>query len=231
MVSSFLKIADIVELDYHILPILFRFDINLGFGEQTIEQICRQKGINTNFVVEVLNVFLSSQYIPNKNLKNIDIDDIITYLKNSHNYFINVQLNKISDTIAQICNLSENVENKIILLIQKFYKSYEHELLEHIHFEEHIVFPYIEKLQNGMIDKDLKFDIGKYTENHTNIEDKLNDLKQFFLKYLTFPISQQKHYEIVSDIFDFEKDIAKHEIFEEKVLIPKVLELEKSLEN
>lgn len=229
MISSFFKIADVVELDYHILPILFRFDINLGFGEQTIDQICKQKNLDVNFVVEVLNIFLNSDYIPTETLKNIDIKNIILYLKNSHQYFISIQLNKLSEAIIDVFNKSNGIENKTFQLVQKFYKSFEQELVEHIQFEEYTVFPYIQKLQNGDVEKNLKFNINKYSENHTNIEDKLNDLKQFFLKYLTLPISQQAHYEIVSDIFDFEKDLTKHEMFEEKVLIPKVIELEKGI--
>ena len=35
-----MKMADVIHLDYTLLPVITRFGINLGFGDRTVEKVC-----------------------------------------------------------------------------------------------------------------------------------------------------------------------------------------------
>lgn len=227
MINSNLKLADLIHLDYHILPIINRFGITLGVGDFTIKQSCQMLGLNADFFVEVVNVYLNDDYLPQENLKKVSLNDIIKYLNSSHNYFLSVKLKHLDEKISDLIEKTNKSEQKIAQLILNFYQEYKNELIEHINFEEEKVFPYIKSLIDNKTHEDINFKINNYIEKHTNIEDKIFDLKNLFIKYLKLPVEQMVYIEIISDLFDFEKDLNKHQIFEEKVLIPKVIELEK----
>ncbi len=226
-----MKMADLIHRNYHILPIINRFGINLGFGEKSIEQICVEKNINTDFFIEIVNVFLNDDYFPQKNLQKFDVQIILDFLKESHAYFIDVKLEQIEKKINKLLKIySADVFPKINL-IRNFYVEYKKEFSEHIKYEDEFIFPYVQKVidahaQNTKLEK-TDFSIKDFLANHTDVEEKLFDLKNIIIKYLELPANQCISNEILSDLFDFEKDLQNHQIFEEKVLVPAVLKLEK----
>ncbi len=234
MIHKRIKMADLIHLNYHILPIINRFGIFLGFGDKTIEQVCRERQINVDFFLEIVNVFLFDDYFPAENLKHFDIHDIVEYLKKSHKYFLDIKLlgieKKINDLIDFCC--SENSQK--IELIRNFYLQYKNELIEHIKYEDEVIYPYVlwlAKNENNKnhYDKRPDFKISMYLENHSDIEVKIFDLKNLIIKYLELPKQTELTNEILFDLFDFEKDIIDHQRIEEKVLVPKALEIENKI--
>jgi uridine kinase len=75
-----------------------------------------------------------------------------------------------------------------------------------------------------------KYNIGQFEHNHSNINEKLNDLKNIITKYLDERYSQPLCYELLKDIYSIEKDLRKHSLIENRLLIPLVEKLEKSHE-
>ncbi len=229
-----MKMADLIHLNYHILPIINRFGIYLGFGDKTIEQVCSQQRINTDFFLEVVNVFNDENYFPSSSFINFDLKDILSYLKKSHEYFISVKLKNIEDKIDNFIK-TYSVDNlEKIELIRNFYLEYKSELIEHIKYEDEVIYPYVLWLANNK-DKAIKesespdFHISEYIDNHSNIEEKIFDLKNLIIKYLKLPSPNELSNEILFELFDFEKDIFDHQRLEEKVLIPKAMKIEEKI--
>jgi regulator of cell morphogenesis and NO signaling len=44
-----MKMAEVIHLNYHLLPIISRFGIDLGFGERTIEQLSHDYNLDLAF--------------------------------------------------------------------------------------------------------------------------------------------------------------------------------------
>lgn len=219
MIDKNTILTELLISDYHLLPIIQRFGINYGFGDKTIGQICEQNNINVDFFLAIVKIYSNDDYDPTEILDKINILDIVEYLKLSHNYFLKVQLPVLSIKIKQI----QNSDNKILNLINNFLEQYIKELEEHIKFEEEKIFPYIDTLLKNQTPI---VDVEKYTNCHLNIEEKLRDLKYIFIKYFNIPIDNYTYFSLVSDISDFEKDLRKHQLFEEKMLIPKIKQLQ-----
>ena len=66
--------------------------------------------------------------------------------------------------------------------------------------------------------------------NHSNINEKLNDLKNIITKYLNEEYSSPLSFELLADIYIVEKDLCKHSLIENRLLIPLVEKMEKSNE-
>ena len=51
-----MKIADLVDFNFNLLGVLTRLGIGFGFGDETVEEVCRRTGINANTFLLICNV-------------------------------------------------------------------------------------------------------------------------------------------------------------------------------
>ena len=222
-----MKVADLIAADNSLLSILHRLDIRLGFGEATIQEICTRYNISTALFLEICNIYSFRHYTPHvEALEQKDIKNITTYLRASHKYYTEVCFPTIHESIHRLVKELDEVSRR---LIDKFYDDYDNEVTGHFKYEEDTVFPYIETLLQGESDKNgEKYNISKFEENHSNISEKLNDLKNIIIKYLPEEHSSALRFEILNNIFTVENDLRKHSQIENKLLIPLVEIMERN---
>jgi len=232
--------ADLILMNYQLLPVINRFEIQLGFGEKTIEQICKSKNIDTDFFVEIVNAFHDENYLPEKHFQNRSLSLIINYLKKSHNYFINVKLQNIELMINEFVKKCCSEEVSKIELIKSFFEEYKKELIIHIDHEDSVVYPYailLEKVFLYQKKEDLeefkkyKYNINKYASEHSDVEEKIFDLKNIIIKYIPKTKETNLCNHILFDLFELEKDLINHQRIEEKVLIPNAIKMENKVIN
>lgn len=224
-----MKVADLIAADSTLLSILRRLNIRLGFGEATIQEICTRYDISTELFLEICNIYSFRNYKPQiETLEKKDIRNITAYLRASHKYYCEVCFPAIHESIHKLVKELDEINRR---LIDKFYDDYDNEVNNHFRYEEEIVFPYIEAIQEGK--KELynnQYSISKFEENHSNISEKLNDLKNIIIKYLPEEHSSALRFEILNYIYIVEADLRKHSSIENKLLIPLVEIMEKGNE-
>lgn len=223
--SRKMKMADIIAADNELLSILQRLGIKLGFGESTVEDVCRQYTLSPDLFLIICNIYSFRDYEPQTEaLSKNDILHITDYLKSSHKYYREVCFPCIHNKIHRLVCELDDVNRR---LIDKFYDDYDYEVSGHFGYEENIVFPYITALLSQNEGRADAFCISKFEENHSNIGEKLNDLKNIIIKYLPEEYSSPLRFEILRDIYDVESDLRKHSLIENKLLVPLVEELER----
>ena len=169
MYSARMKIADIIT-DSKILSVLERLNINLGFGEATIEEICNKYHLSTNLFLMICNIYSFDDFTPNiDGLTQNDIPKIVGYLQKSHDYWLNSCFPQLHKNIHTMLDSCDEVNKKVL---NKFYDDYDVEVKKHLDYEENTVFPYILSLgkEKGT------FRIKDFEENHSDLDEKLGDL-------------------------------------------------------
>lgn len=221
-----MKLADIIAADNRLLSILQRLGIRLGFGEATVSEICTRYGISTNLFLEICNTYSFRHHSPQiESLDENDIESITTYLRASHKYYNEVCFPTIHNSIHKLVNELDEVSHR---LIDKFYDDYDNEVSSHFKYEEEVVFPYIEALKSQKNKEEGNpYTIKKFEQNHSNISEKLNDLKNIIIKYLPENSASSLRFEILQYIYVVESDLSKHSLIENKLLIPLVEIMEK----
>lgn len=220
-----MKLAELVAADNSLLSILQRLNIHLGFGEATVEDICTRYNISTGLFLEICNIYSFRHHQPQiEALDNSDIASITTYLRASHKFYTEVCFPTIHDSIHRLVKELDDVNRR---LIDKFYDDYDNEVNNHFRYEEEVVFPYIESMQAGEKLADNAYHISKFEDNHSNINEKLNDLKNIIIKYLPEEHSSALRFNLLNDIYAVESDLRKHSLIENKLLIPLVEIMEK----
>lgn len=217
------KMAELVMSNPKLMLTLSRFGIELGFGDLSVKEVCKKANINPAFFLLVCNIYTNQNYIPSDSeIQSVDINSILTYLSNSHKYYVEERIPHIEHHLERIINACpERFGNTI----KRFFIEYKKEVANHFSYEEFTVFPYINSLANKSVEK--QFTIHEFESNHSNIEDKLSDLMSILIKYLPADIFPKERIEISLDIMDLSSDLRCHTIVEERALVPFVELLEK----
>ena len=219
------KLASLIMHNFKLLPVITRFGIPLGFGEKTVAEVCTQYAIPTDFFLLVCTIYTQDDYMPTPaEIRKIDIRALLAYLSSSHQYYLNERIVDIEQSIQA---MNKSCSNNYYSIIETFFDGYKKEVLKHLEYEDSSVFPYIQKLLAG--EKNVGFGIQQFEKNHTNIEEKLGDLKNIIIKYVPNDCPSRERNKLLYDIFLFEEDLNRHTLLEDKILVPCVESMEESL--
>jgi regulator of cell morphogenesis and NO signaling len=219
-----MKMADLMNRDFSLSGVMERVGLSFGFGDETVEDVCSQAGVNTATFLLICNVYLSDDYAPSQEvLDHIDLRDVIRYLRLSHTYYERTAVKSLSETLDALMSPCGDTHK---MIISRFFSDYTLELSRHFEYEETVVFPYVE----AMLGQDVKddFSIGEYEQHHSDVQEKLDDLKKLIMTYLPRECDQQTIHAALAEIFTLETDLRKHTIIENRILIPAVNHLEDS---
>jgi regulator of cell morphogenesis and NO signaling len=237
LLTTDMKMADVVQSNYLLMPVISRFGIPFGFGEMTIREICRKRKIDADFFCAIINAFSHEDYFPAKRLKAFNVLMILEYLERTHTYYTRVQIPLI-ERLLQDLTKKLTSDKKKLKLIKKFYLDYKQELLAHLSREEQVTFPYIKKVYRLFhspqpVEREKRkltqYSMHVYEEEHSDVDEKLNDLKSILIKYVRGETVQDVYQKIIAELFRFEKDIRDHTRIEDKILLPMVAEMEDRL--
>jgi regulator of cell morphogenesis and NO signaling len=238
-ITKDMKMADVIHFNYSLLPVITRFNINLGFGEKTVEEVCKTFGVNLDFFIEITNSFVDEEYIPQKDLGTFPVRLIVDYLKKTHDYYMDEKIPELESMIQEMVTKS-GADNEKSKLVKNFFKEYRDELQNHIDREEMKVQPYVLEIENayekGKLDASLRkkiqeYSIDDFADEHDNVEEKLFDLKNIIIKYLPPCPDTALCNRLLMELYRLEKDLNAHAELEDKVLIPKIAAMENSLLN
>ena len=234
-----IKMADVILNNHHLLSVISRFGIELGFREKSIAQVCRDYEVNVDFFLEIINTFNEPSYQPEKHFQTFPLSLIITYLKNTHNYYLNKKIPEIQDMIDRLIEDNKDASFKELRLLQTFFKDYQQHLSEHVEREELVVYPYILRLEQFVQQADPKhskekedlrqYAIDRYVEEHDDIEGSLFELKTLMIKYMPPVKNPNLCYKILGQLGHLERDIQDHSNMENRVLVPRVRLMEEKL--
>lgn len=223
--SSEGRLSDLITAHPSLLSLLTRLGISLGFGDRSIDDVCRESGVDTEFFLLICNVYTFNNYVPSTAaILGTDMTGLVPYLEKSHKYYVDKRLPHIErhlDAIAQ------NLHGRIGQVFISFFKEYKAEVVAHFDHEERDVFPHIRALMQGQ--HDVTYRIGEFLQTHSDIEGKLDDLLNIVFKYLPPQVDDDNVLDVVYDILRLSEDLKKHTFIEEKIMVPLVQHLENAI--
>ncbi len=217
--------SDLINRHHTILLLLSRFNIPLGFADKTIKQICLDHQVDTDTFLAVINLnYGNPDILPKDMSQRVSIEALIDYLKNSHRFYLDYRL----PTIRQ--NLSSSLDQedpKISKLLMQVYDQYASEIAKHMNYEEEHVFTYVFDLLKGNADNSL-FHIRNFSEKHTHVEEKLDELRDIIIRYYPTRCNHALNCALF-DLFSCAEDLSLHNEVEDRLFVPAIELLEKSL--
>lgn len=214
------RLRDLMESNSDLMMVAARFGISFGFGDKTVKEICKNDGVDSNTFLSVSNLVDGRKY----NL-NVSLQSLMGYLRSAHSYFLDYLLPSIRRKLIASISISMQIDDVLVQLL-KYFDDYCREVRHHMEHENSCIFAYVSRLLEG--DSTDEFRIGDYSIGHTSMTDKLNELKDVFIR----------HYRIkdnlvlvsaLNDIIACNDDLCSHCEIEDRIFIPAVANLERSM--
>ena len=221
-VSPAMKMADLLDVNFSVLGVFSRFGMSYGFGEATVKEVCDGMGIDPETFLIICKVYAFEGYRPSREqMEGACLEDIVRYLRLSHTYYLETMVPALAAAIEDMIAPCDDMHKKVI---RKFFGDYKEELERHFDYEEKTVFPYVE----AMIDSRERepYTIGEYEKNHSNVEEKLDDLKKLVTMYQPSQSSSQDCFRVLFYLYSLESDLERHTFIEDGILVPVVSRME-----
>ena len=207
MYKSSDKICDLMAHEEDAIQIISRFGLEMGVGEQTIEQVCIAHEVHTPTFLSIVNYKVFHQRaIPD----DIDVPTLQRYLLNAHTYFLDFRLPRLRKALVEAI-IPADPTTKIPGLILRCYDEFVEEIRTHIEHEN-----------AGLFDE--------HEHDDQRITDKLTEIKNLIIKYYPDGVESQKSkvestvtYQLISvmsDLWHTEHDFADHCAIEDDILRP-----------
>ena len=233
-IHASMKMADLIQSDFELLAVVQRLKIPFGFKGKSIETVCRDQAINLDFFLNLVRWFHERDSFPGETLMDYPVKCLVGYLRSTHACYVKYQIPRIESEIMEL-EMNDHARGGNMELMLKFFREYIAEFTSHIELEEQEVFPYILRLEEnlqakqaspGFWDLSQQYSIRHFLEEHSDIEEKLSDLRNILLKYMASPSDNCSFTNVLIEIFRLGKDLDDHTLLENKVLIPQVLKME-----
>lgn len=217
------KMISIIRDNYSILSMLGSFGISLGFGDKTVKEVCESQNVDTYTFISMVN-FTINGHRDSENIHKLSVPTLLRYLKASHVYYIDFTLPFLRRELCEA--LDEN--NNLSSLILRLYDNYAHSIKLHMKYEEKTLFPYVENLINGELKN--SFDIETFSKHHSQIDQKLQELKHIIIQYL--PNDAMRNNQLshtLYDLYECQNWLHQHAEIEDEIFIPAIRRMEQGL--
>lgn len=205
MLDSTMKMAELLEKNPSLLGVFTRMGFSFGYGDASVADVCNKAGTDPDTFILICRVYSQDGYRPSaQELQNADLSVIVKYLSLSHSHYMDVAM---KDLAAGLGRMIVPCPEETQRVIWKFFTDFKEELQKHFNYEEEYVFPNV-----GGPDSLIP------EEDHSGVEETLEDLKSLVMNHLPGGADQQEAYKVLSAISSLQEDIRKHILLEETAL-------------
>lgn len=208
------KMISLISNDYKLLQVLSRFGIPLGFSDKTIQEVCRDEGVDCNTFLTIVN-FLNGSKESEITVNSLSLKSLLHYLKQSHIYFLDFYLPSIRRKLLDGITLKDS---DVSFLIIKLFDEYVDGVREHMEEEERHLFKQVETLIDNQTTSDKDFPV--YSRHHEEVGSKLRELKNIIIKYCPPDSRANLLNAALYDIYRCEEELEGHCRVEDELLLP-----------
>lgn len=223
-----ITIGEIVASDFRAASVFKKnhLDFCCG-GNKTLEEACREKGIEPAKVELELNELASSSPNSAQDFRNWKLDFLCDYLVNTHHRYVLKTLPELILYTQKIANVHGEHHPELLEVAALFAKINE-ELIQHLNKEEVVLFPAIKRaLTNN--DRESKevivSEITRMAGEH-ELAGGAMDMINTLTHHYTLPEDSCATYQVTFKLLEqFEDDLHIHVHLENNILYPNALKL------
>ncbi len=212
------KLRNMIEENTDLMMVAARFGISLGFGDKTVKEVCEEDGVDERTFLAVCNLVDNRPYSIE-----VSLTSLMSYLRSAHSYFLEFLLPSIRRKL--LLAVSSLPIDDVMLQLLKFFDDYCAEVRLHMEHENDSIFKYVDSLLAG--EDAGEFRIADYSVGHTSMTEKLDELKDVFIRHYHV-MNNLLLVSALNDIIDCNSDLCSHCEIEDRMFIPAVERLERS---
>ena len=226
-----------MENDFPISQIMQRYNLATDKDLLYSYEELRRLNLDQQFIYTLLQTFEDEKTFSEKEYEQFSLEVIIDYLCRTHSYYLSKKLLEIEQSI-QILLKDYSDNHPLLHILKTFFHEYTDGLTAHIRAEEKHLLPYIKDLldlekEAANSDKYFSvtnnFSLQTFIDSHQDTEKDLSIVRNSILEYQPAATNQTPYRILISQLETFERDLFVHALIEDRILIPRALQLETKL--
>lgn len=221
------RMIDLIEDNYRLLQVMSRFGMSLGFGDRTVDHVCRSNKVDTRTFLAVVNFIHSGYTQLESKPEELSVRTLMDYLRQSHRYFLDFRFPRIHRRLHDV--VASDDHNSIPGIIHRRLDDYLQEATRHIRHEEKTLFPYVEGLLRGKAD--ANYTVAMFSRRHKSLDESLGELKRILIQYNPNNENANELNDVLYEIYCCQDELDSHCKAEDYIFAPAVLHLEEKVYN
>jgi len=207
-------------------------------GNQTLEQACLGRNLSVDEVQDSLQVARHSAPAGREdhNWQTEPLAGLVSHITNTHHKYTREEIARLGPLFAKVCSV-HGANHPELLRLRDIFTALSQELTTHLMKEEMVLFPYIIRMEEAVIEKapilpppfgTVQNPVSMMEHEHDSAGNALRTLREISRGYAAPPdacISYQTLYKALADL---EADLHQHIHLENNILFPRAIEMEKA---
>ena len=205
-------------------------------GDQTLGQACQAANVP---IAQVLDSLAEAERAKQPNNTDRDwqrgpLGDLIAHINGTHHKFVRDETTRLRALFEKVCSV-HGKNHPELLEIRDTFSALADELAIHMTKEERILFPYIVRMEEAVVQNEpilpspfgtVENPIGMMMHEHDSAGGALRVLRQASSGYVPPPDACLTYQTLYRALADFEADLHQHIHLENNILFPQAIEME-----
>ena len=207
-------------------------------GNRTLEQACHAANISVDQALKSLEEAQLSSPANSKgrNWQTEPLGDLVSHITTTHHKYTRDEIARLGPLFAQVCSVHGN-NHPELLQLREIFARLSQELTSHLMKEEMVLFPYIIRMEEAVIEKapilpppfgTVQNPVSMMEHEHDSAGHALRAMREISQGY-TSPadacVSYQTLYKALAEL---EADLHQHIHLENNILFPRAIEMEQA---
>ena len=207
-------------------------------GNKSLEQACRAAKLPMEEVLDSLEVAEQSARAAQKdhNWRTEPLADLVAHINNAHHKYTREEIARLSPLFDKVCSV-HGKNHPELLDVRASFRGLAQELSMHMMKEEMVLFPYIVRMEESVIQKEpvlpppfgsVQNPVSMMEHEHDSAGNALRAMREASSGYappLDACVSYQTLYRALAE---FEADLHQHIHLENSILFPRAIAMEKA---
>lgn len=205
-------------------------------GKQTLEQACRAASLPAGEVLDALEVAEPSgqAFSKDRDWQTELLGDLISHIKNTHHKYTREEIARLGPLFDKVCSVHGERHPELFELRGTF-QGLAQELTTHMMKEEMVLFPYMERMEESVIQKEpilpapfgtVQNPVAMMEHEHDSAGSALRTLRATSNGYTAPPDGCVTYQTLYKTLAEFEADLHQHIHLENNILFPRAIALE-----
>lgn len=212
----------------------FHLDYCCG-GNRPLAQACAEKGIAQEEVLNSLEQAIDRKAEPQGNFESVTLAQLIQYIVATHHEFTRAELPRLQFMAKKVAG-KHGQNHPEIALVERKLAQLADELMSHLMKEENILFPYIQGLEQCLDGKSsppsscfgtVESPIRMMIMEHEGAAALLEEMRMATNGFTPWEGACPTSAGLLYGLAEFERDLHRHVHFENNLLFPRAVNLEK----
>lgn len=232
------KLAALALLKPGIVDVFEKYKLDFCCrGKRTLEEACTQQGVELEVVLEELGTELKKNGQSKIDFGKLSPIELCNYIKAAHHTYVRQKLPGITAHTEKVALRHGDMYPELEVIAEKW-KLVAEDLIAHMLKEEHILFPFVEKVQK-CFDAGESFQlpeeefisnpIREMENEHEHAGDLMAEIRELTSDYTPPEEACTTWRLLFSELKEFEEDLHRHVHLENFLLFPKALEMERAV--